>query len=175
MSEAGGPPAAVPALTPEEYAALKEQAQRAQDYWDRLLRLQAEFENTRKRMRQEQLEHERRAAERLLAELLGIVDDFERALAAAGEDPGHFRTGVEMIYRHLVDLLKAHGVEPIRAVGEPFDPAQHEAVAHCETADHPEATVVEELRKGYLMHGRVLRPASVKVAVKPTSQDEGGT
>ena len=153
----------------EDYAALRQKAAQAQEYWDRLLRLQAEFDNTRKRMRKEQLEFERRANERLVGELLGIVDDFERALMAPVQeaDHSHFRAGIEMIAQRLQELLKAYGVEVIAAVGQPFDPARHEAVAHVATADSPEAMVIEELRKGYTFHGRVLRPATVKVAVQP--------
>lgn len=178
-------------LTAAAYAELTQRATQAQEFWDRLLRLQAEFDNARKRMRKEQMEFERRANERVLGELLGIVDDFERALAATegagvvhpplaaaategteGADPSHLKTGMKMIYRRLAALLKAHGVEPIATTGHPFDPTRHEAVAHVATTEHPAektgggATVIEELRKGYTLHGRVMRPATVKVAVK---------
>ncbi len=172
MSEAAEQPTAPDgiSLSAEEYAALKEEAARPQELWDRLLRLQAEFDNTRKRILKEQREFERRANERLLVELLGVMDDFERALAAVApdSDPGHLRAGLEMVSRRMRDLLKAHGVEAIAGVGAPFDPARHDAVAHVETTEHPEATVVEELRKGYTFHGHVIRPATVKVAVRKT-------
>jgi len=77
------------------------------------------------------------------------------------------RAGLEMIYQRMLGLLKAHGVEVIEAVGQLFDPARHEAVAHVTTAEQPATTIVQELRKGYTLHGRVIRPAAVKVAVGP--------
>ena len=169
-------PAPNPVVTMEEYERLKAEAQKAQEHLDQLLRLRAEFENTRKRMLRDQQEHERRTSERLLAEFLGVLDDFERAFAAAEQDtdPTHLRTGIEMIYRRMKDFLKGHGVEPIESLGQRFDPAQHEAVEHVSTGDQPEDTVIGELRKGYVRHGRVLRPASVKVATRRPEQT-GGT
>lgn len=154
-------------MTEEELAALKAEAEQAQEYRDRWLRLQAEFENTRKRLQKEQAEFYARASQRVLTELLTVVDDFDRALAAASNDsnPEHLREGIAMIHRRLTGFLKAHGVEPIASTGQPFDPDRHEAVEHVATADHPQNTVVEELRKGYTLHGWVIRPASVKVAV----------
>ncbi len=138
---------------------------------DQLLRLQADFENARRRWRKDQAEIQERANADLLRELLEIHDDFQRALAAARtvhpealEAGSEFLTGVEMIGRRLQDFLKSYGIEPMEAVGKPFDPLLHEAVAHEETDSAPEATVLEELRKGYSMNGRVLRPAVVKVA-----------
>ncbi len=169
----------------EDLQALREQAQRAQEYWDQILRLQADFDNTRKRAARDRMAWERRAGERLLTEFLGVVDDFERAIGAVDEDPNptHLRAGLQIVHRRLLDLLKAHGVEPMVAVGQPFDPSRHEAVGHVETAEHPTETVVEELRKGYLLHGHVLRPATVKVAAQPPLEtgrsanniDEGGS
>lgn len=171
-------PTPAPVVTVEEYEQLKQQAQ---DYHDRWLRLQAEFDNTRKRMGREQREFEERAGERVLAAVLEIVDDFERALAATADDtdPAHVRAGLTMIHRRMLDFLKAQGVEPIDAVGQPFDPARHEAVAGpgeraasgIELASRgppapPALVVAEELRKGYLYRGRVLRPATVKVTGK---------
>jgi len=163
--------AQAPVLTAEEYARLTEQARQAKSYGDELLRLQAEFENARKRMRKEQTEFERRAGERLLLQFVGIADDFERALMAASDKKGvgHVQAGLSAMHRRIEELLKAEGVEAIPAVGAPFDPALHEAVAHVETTEHPEATVVEELRKGYTLHGRLLRPATVKVAASPSA------
>ncbi len=177
--------AEAPTPASEDLQALREQARRAQDYWDQLLRLQADFDNTRKRAARDRLEWERRAGERLLVEFLGVMDDFERALKAVEEDadPTYLRAGLKIVHRRLLDLLKAHGVEPMATVGQPFDPSQHEAVGHIETAEHPTETVVEELRKGYLLHGHVLRPATVKVAAQPpldtgrstNDTDEGGS
>lgn len=137
--------------------------QPADDYKDRWLRLQAEFDNARKRFVRERQELEERAGERVLADVLSIVDDFERALAAAAgdSDPEHLRAGLAMIHRRMLDWLKAHGVEPIAAVGRPFDPARHEAVAHAPSEQTTTPQVAEELRKGYLYRGRVMRPATV--------------
>ena len=138
---------------------------------DQLLRLQADFENARRRWRKDQAEIQERANADLLRELLEIHDDFQRALAAGRAVPPEaleagteLLVGVEMISRRLQDFLKSYGIEPMEAVGKPFDPLLHEAVAHEETDSAPEATVLEELRKGYSMNGRVLRPAVVKVA-----------
>lgn len=135
---------------------------------DQMLRLQADFENARKRWLKEQAEVQERANADVLARLLEIFDDFERAVAvgAATEGGGTFLAGVEMIARRMDDFLKSYGIAPIESVGKPFDPERHEAVAHEPSDAVPESTVVAELRRGYTMNGRVLRPAVVKVAVK---------
>lgn len=156
----------------------------ADDYQDRWLRLQAEFDNARKRFAREQRELEERAGERVLTGLLEIVDDFERALAAAAgdSDPEHLRAGLAMIHRRMLEFLKTHGVEPIDAVGHPFDPTRHEAVTQRAPGQEPEGKVapaslhvVEELRKGYVYRGRVLRPATVVVTgPEGPSLSEGG-
>lgn len=136
---------------------------------DQMLRLQADFENARKRWRKEQAELQERASADVLRELLEIHDDFQRAVvtgangSAAGDT---FHRGVEMIARRLEGFLKSYGIVPMEVVGKPFDPALHEAVAHEVTEEVPESTVVSELRRGYLMNGRVLRTAVVKVAAK---------
>ena len=174
MSDEKGGPA--PVVTIEEYEHLKQQAQQAEQYQDQLLRLQAEFDNTRKRWLREQQEFERRAGDRVLAQFLEIVDDFERALAVAPQqaEAKDLRVGVEMIHLRIVDFLKGHGVEAFGAAGQPFDPGRHEAVEHVATPDHPESTVIEVLRKGYARAGRVIRPATVKVAVRPSATAERG-
>lgn len=178
-----GPPAPGPSpvVTVEEYEALKQRAAQADEYQDRWLRLQAEFDNTRKRWLRDQREFEERAGERQLAAFLEVADDFERALVAAtgDPDPAHIRDGLAMIHRRMLDFLKAQGVEPMQATGQPFDPARHEAVAQEALAGERPGSlrVVEELRKGYLYRGHVLRPATVKVAgpeaIPPSS--EGGS
>lgn len=174
-------PSPTPVVTVEEYEALKQQARETDEYKDRWLRLQAEFDNARKRWARDQREFEERAGERVLTDFLGIADDFERALAAAAgdSDPEHLRAGLAMIHRRMLEFLKAHGVEPIEAVGQLFDPARHEAVAHVPAEGSPPTEagpagvlqVVEELRRGYLYRGRVIRPATVKVTGQqaPTS------
>ncbi len=142
---------------------------------NQMLHLQADFENAKKRWLKEQADFQEVANSELLRELLEILDDFERALATQAGHPEvleggadtSFRAGVEMIYRRMEGLLKSYGVVPIEATGKLFDPTRHEAVAHESTDAVPESTVLVELRKGYMMNGRVLRHAVVKVAVKP--------
>jgi len=165
----------------EELEAKCEEAQakgkELEDLRRQMLRLQADFENAKKRWLKEQAEFQEVANGELLKSLLEITDDFERALAAwtpmegeGNQEVKTFRAGVEMIAKRMEGFLKSYGVAPIEAVGQPFDPTQHEAVAHEPTDSVPESTVISELRKGYLLNGRVLRHAVVKVAVKP----EGG-
>lgn len=133
---------------------------------DRLLRTAAEFDNYRKRVERERREASDRAAEGVLAELLPIVDDLERALAADASDEGAqaYRRGVELIHRQIVDLLTRRGVKPIEAVGQDFDPHLHQAVATESGPGHRDGEILEELRRGYLLGDRLLRPAMVKVA-----------
>ena len=135
---------------------------------DRHLRLQAEFENFRKRQQRDREEFNRQAKERVLAELPGIVDNLERALqhaGVAGAAPETLAQGVELVCKQLQEVLTRFGVEPISALGALFDPRLHEAMARVETAgDPPDGTVIEEYRRGYLLDGKVLRPALVAVA-----------
>lgn len=143
---------------------------------EQMLRLQADFENARKRWRKEQAEIQEKANADLLRELLEIHDDFQRALLAQAEsDPAEterlFRQGVEMIGRRMEGFLRSYGIAPIEAVGKIFDPEFHEAVAHEPTDESPESTVLAELRRGYLMNGRVLRPSVVKVAVNVNKEE----
>lgn len=132
---------------------------------DRLLRTAAEFDNYRKRMDRERRELSEYVASDVLAELLPIVDNFERALQApAGGDGDAFRKGVELIHRQMLDLLRKRGVTPIDAVGADFDPNLHQAVIHEPSGDHREGEVMQELQRGYRIGDRLLRPAMVKVA-----------
>lgn len=140
---------------------------------DQLLRLQADFENARKRWRREQSEIQERANADLLKELLEIHDDFQRALAAGVKDPNQFIAGVEMISRRLEDFLKSYGIVPIEAVGKQFDPSQHEAVAHEADESVPEGTVLAELRRGYQMNGKILRTAVVKISKHKEGDGDG--
>ena len=133
---------------------------------DRLLRTTAEFDNYRKRVERDRREMADRAAESLLLDLLPIVDDLERALAAEatseGADP--YRRGVEIILKQMLDLLARRGVKPLDALGADFDPHMHQAVASEPADGHRDGEVMEVLRKGYLLNERLLRPAMVKVA-----------
>ncbi len=135
---------------------------------DRLLRLQAEFDNYRKRQQREREQVQRQAKERLLQEVPGILDNLERALKhaeTADAAPGSLAQGVELVARQIQELLGRFGAVPIVSLGASFDPHLHEAMARVETAgDPPDGTVVEEFRRGYLLDGKVLRPALVAVA-----------
>jgi molecular chaperone GrpE len=134
----------------------------------RHLRLAADFENYKKRVRQEQLDTMKYAAATVAERLLPVLDDADRALSHAPEGVDeNWLKGVRLTFQKLEEVLGSVGVERIEALGAPFDPKQHEAVASEETAKHPEDTVVAELRAGYRMHDRVLRPALVKVARPP--------
>jgi len=132
---------------------------------DRLLRTAAEFDNYRKRIDRERRDQSESAAASLLAEVLPVVDNLERALQApAGPEATGYRAGVELIHRQLLDLLRKRGVTPIEALGTDFDPRFHQAVSQ-ETSDaHRDGEVMEELQRGYMLGERLLRPAMVKVA-----------
>ena len=133
---------------------------------DRLARAQAEFENARRRAAKEQQDFRDYAAADAIKALLPVIDSFERALQVKS-DPGDFRSGVELIYKQLQDVLAKLGVRPIPAKGEPFDPHVHEAIEMVETGDAPDHDVLEELQRGYKFKDRLLRPAMVKVAKNP--------
>jgi molecular chaperone GrpE len=135
------------------------------DYYDRLLRKTAEFDNYRKRIERERREQADQAVVDLLQEVLLIVDDFERALTVEGGDGAEaYRQGIELIYAKLQDLLRKRGVRPIEALGADFDPNLHQAVTYDDSPGHRDGEIVGELRKGYLMGDRLLRAAMVKVA-----------
>jgi molecular chaperone GrpE len=135
---------------------------------DKYLRLAADFDNFKKRSRQEHLETIQHASADLIARLLPGLDDLHNALdhKPEGIDEAWAR-GLELSVRKLEEALRAHGLEAIDAVGKPFDPVVHEAIGHEESAEHPEDTVVQELRRGYRIRDRVVRPALVKVARPP--------
>jgi molecular chaperone GrpE len=141
---------------------------------DQLLRKTADFENFRKRMFREREEGIKYANAALLAEVIVVIDDFERAIQSAGEsrDFDSFHQGVEMIEKRLVSLLEKNwGLKRFSSIGEEFDPGRHQAIAMEETNQHEKSVVLEDYQKGYLLHDRVLRPAKVKVA-KPTSPED---
>jgi molecular chaperone GrpE len=152
---------AADAPVPVDVAALQRERD---DYYDRFMRKAAEFDNYRKRIERERREQADQAVVDLLRELLAVVDDFDIALAVEGEPAAAYRKGVELIHAKLYDLLRKYRVRPIEALGADFDPNIHQAVIHEESADHREGEVMGELRKGYMMGDRLLRPAMVKVA-----------
>lgn len=131
---------------------------------DRLARLQAEFENARKRAAREQQEFREFATADTIKALLPALDSFERALQTSAKQPSEFRSGVELIYKQLQDALTKLGVRPVPAKGERFDPHVHEAIEMVETSEVPDHQVIEELQRGYKLKDRLIRPAMVKVA-----------
>ena len=135
------------------------------DYYDRWMRKTAEFDNYRRRVDRERREQADATVVDLLQELLLVVDDFDLALTMEGETrDAAYRKGVELIHAKLHDLLRKQGVRPIDALGADFDPNLHQAVIHEASPDHREGEVIGELRRGYMMGDRLLRPAMVKVA-----------
>lgn len=150
---------------PDPSLEVSELQQQRDDYYDRLLRKTAEFDNYRKRTERERLQLSEAAAADLLTELLPLVDDMERALKAdAGPDGDGVRKGVELIHRQLLEVLRKRGVRPIEALGADFDPHFHNAVSHEPAEGRREGEVIEEFRRGYMLGDRLLRPAMVKVA-----------
>lgn len=153
-----------------EKDSLLEQLQRKNEeskkYYDLYLRAMAEMENMRKRSAREKEEYVRFATLPMVKQLLGVIDDLERALAMTGPDREQdtLYKGISMITTRLQEIVAAEGAEPLEAVGQPFDPQFHQPLAVEASSDHPENTVIEELQKGYIMHGRVIRPSLVKVS-----------
>lgn len=165
------------ALSPEEQQALVEQKNRLEEenktLQEQLLRRQAEFQNFRKRMERDQQEFRKSAQAGIINELLPVLDAFELALCHASPDADdEYHKGIELIYKRLFDTLAAAGLEPVNAVGQPFDPLYHHAVERIESVEHPDQQVVAEMQRGYTFKQRLLRPALVKVAVHLTSAKE---
>jgi molecular chaperone GrpE len=138
----------------------------AKQNYDRFLRQVAELENLKRRSAREREEVSRFANEALIKDLLSVVDNLERAVAHAsgGGNGKPIVEGVEMVLKGLVDVLAKHGVTQVSALGQPFDPAKHEAIAQVESDAHEPNSVVDELHKGYMLRDRLLRPALVSVA-----------
>ena len=150
---------------PPESSELTDLQRERDDYKDRWLRKSAEFDNYRRRIDRERREQAEQSVVDLMQDLLSVVDDFDRALTVdAGEGGAAYRKGVELIHGKLHDLLRRHGVKPIEALGTDFDPNVHQAVMHEDSPEHREGEVIGELRKGYTINDRLLRPAMVKVA-----------
>ena len=156
-------------LAAEEYQRLTEAAGEKQEYFEKLLRLHADFENFKKRNVKEKEQFVKFAVEGLIYELISVMDNFERAFESASKmsDYKSLHLGVEMILKEIHKLLKKNGVKKIECMGKVFDPVQQEAIAQVESDKYPENTVVEEVQKGYLLQDRLIRPAVVKVAKKP--------
>jgi molecular chaperone GrpE len=155
------------AIAAENLAPSVEEIQKQRDeYYDRLLRKTAEFDNFRKRTERERQALSEAAAGDLIEDLLPLVDDLERALKVetGGEGADAYRRGVELIHRQLSEILRKRGVRPIETLGADFDPYYHQAVAHEPSSDRRDGEVIEEFRRGYMLGDRLLRPAMVKVA-----------
>jgi len=163
-------PAEAP-LTAEQIEELKLKAAKADEHWDRLLRTTADLENFKKRAARERQEAIKFANGSLLEKLIPALDNLEMALAAANNAESRstesLKTGIAMIYNQLKAALADTGLEEIDATNQPFDPNLHEAVSHQESADVPEGQVLQQLRKGYKLRERLIRPATVVVARKP--------
>jgi molecular chaperone GrpE len=143
---------------------LEEKNRQLDEASTRLLRLQADFDNFRRRSRQEKEELSQVVAGGIIAQLLPVLDNFDRAMAAGpAQDAAQLLAGVQLVYRQFTHILEGMGIKPITAVGAQFDPAQHEAVMRVEDASQPDGLVVEELQKGYMAGAKVLRPSMVKV------------
>src|SRR6476661_4318565 len=136
------------------------------ELYDRLLRKQAEFDNFRRRTERDRSDFLQFAGMDLARELLPVLDDFERALKVECADTNYAK-GIVLIHQRLSDILKKMGVEHLEAAGKPFDPNVHEAVVRFPTDEVEDQTVLEEFQKGYNFKGKLLRPAMVKVAVRP--------
>lgn len=171
---ASGTETAETIITAEQFAELQAKAAKADETWDRYVRLNADFDNFRKRAARDREDGMRSAQERLLNKLLPVIDNFDMAMAATTSAQNttveSLKAGVQMIQGQLKGVLTDSGVEEIDAMGKPFDPNLHEALSQLESADAPEGTVLQQLRKGYKMRDRLLRPASVVVAKKPAAE-----
>jgi len=154
--------ALIASLTAERDELARERA----DLYDQLLRRTAEFDNFRRRTQRERTEFAEYAGMETIREILPVLDDFELALKAPASDAEYVK-GMELIYNRFVEALRKMGVEPIPAEGQKFDPHVHHAVEMVQREDVEDHTILQELRRGYNFKGRLLRPAMVKVAVRP--------
>ena len=151
-----------------EEADVKKLATDLEDLRQTMLRRQADFDNYRKRIERERSEDGRRATARVIEGLIPVLDGFEHALAAHREaEYENYRKGFELIYKQLMDNVAKLGAKRIDPLGKAFDPHLHQAVDRVETAEHPDGTIMVVFQPGYEFHGRVLRPAIVRVAVHP--------
>ena len=155
--------------TKEEPAAPVEET-KAKEERERLLRLKADFENTKKRLEKDKLEAIKFANERLLVEILPIVDNLDRAMASLseGHNPEKVKEGLKIAQEELHEVLEQHGVQIVKSVGAEFDPKFHEAVGVVQAPGTKDGTIMEEIQRGYLLNGRLLRPSRVRIAQEKT-------
>lgn len=178
-AESGASEAVLPldrhTVTPEQFEELKSRAAKADEHWGRLLRSTADFENFKKRAARERQDAVKFANEALIQKLLTVLDSFEMALAAAQTGPADgqsLQAGIAMTQQQLRNVLAEAGLEEVDAGGKAFDPNLHQAVSQQETDAVPEGHVAQQLRKGYKLRERLLRPASVVVAKKPADNSK---
>ena len=153
---------------------LEEERLRSREYLDRMKYLQADFENSVRRLRREAEEAVKLGNEQLIFRILDVAENLERAVEA-GEKIGEkseLTTGVKMISKQLNDVLRQEGLERIPVEGEKFDPALHEALAQTETEEKAEGTIIKEIKRGYMFKGKILRPSKVEVAKKPSPREQ---
>jgi molecular chaperone GrpE len=147
-----------------------------EDLRQTLRRRQADFDNYKKRIEKERAEDSKRTTARLIEALIPVIDGFEQALAAHREaEYENYRRGFELIYKQLLDNISKLGVERTDPTGKPFDPHLHQAMDRTETTEHEDGTVLQVFQPGYVFHGRVLRPAMVRVAVRPAAASKAFT
>jgi molecular chaperone GrpE len=146
-----------------------------EDLLQTLVRRQADFENYRKRVERDRHDEARRGVERLIADVIPVLDGFDRALQAH-DDPAYeeYRKGMMLIRKQLWDALARHGVERMDAAGKIFDPHVHQAIERAESKDHPDGLILQVFQDGYLFHGRVVRPAIVRVVVHTNEDTNSG-
>lgn len=163
-------------VTAEQLEELKVRAAKADEHWDRLLRTAADFDNFKKRAAREKQETIKHANDALIEKLLPVLDHFDMAIAAVQNGPADtaqsLQTGIAMIYQQFKNTLAEAGLEEVDAIGQKFDPNWHEAVSVQQTTEAPEGQVIQQLRKGYKLHDRLLRPAAVIVAKKPAQNSK---
>lgn len=159
------------ALLEDSQSRAQKTAETLRETHERYVRIAADFDNYKKRAARERDETVKLGNERLLKELLPIVDNLERALQAGGADSQGILAGVRMVHKQFVDTLGKFGVKAFSAVGEPFDPTRHEALMQQETSEVAPGTVVSEMVKGYLLHDKLVRPAAVVVARAPVAPE----
>jgi molecular chaperone GrpE len=164
----GAPQETVAAISQAEYEQVKTERDHLKD---RLARLQAEFENARKRAEREKTEFRDYATGNVVEQFLPVLDNFELALKATGS-ADQLRSGVELIVKQMEDALRQLQVVPVATMGEEFDPRYHEALGSVERDDLPDHTVAEEIRRGYKLRDRLVRPALVRVVSNPKQQKE---
>lgn len=159
---------AMEAESAKESAEMAKLSADLEDLRQTLLRRQADFENYRKRIEKERFEDSKRTTARVIEGLIPVIDGFEHALAAHRDaEYENYRRGFELIYKQLLDNITKLGVERIDPTGQPFDPHLHQAMDRTETTEEKDGTILQVFQPGYVFHGRVLRPAMVRVAVRP--------